>query len=193
MSVFIPDFKKALNKNFYKRDTETVARDLIGKILIRKLGNGDTLTARIIETEAYLSEGDLASHSANGKSKRNAAMFEEGGIIYIYKIYGIHHCVNIVTGTAGKGCAVLLRGLEPLSGIETMLRLRETNQIKSLCKGPGNVAKAFGFKPEDNFKSIIGENLFVQETENNIPEIICTKRIGITKSPEHLLRFIIKN
>ncbi|OGU11891.1 MAG: hypothetical protein A2X61_10160 [Ignavibacteria bacterium GWB2_35_12] len=193
MIVLKPDFKKALKKEFYIRDAETVARELIGKVLVKKLDTGDILAGMITETEAYLANNDLASHSATGKSQRNAPMFEDGGIVYVYKIYGIHHCLNIVTGTEGKGSAVLIRAIVPLLGIEKMKIFRKTNDINKLCNGPGNAANAFAFSREDNFRDLFHQGLFVQEYYNPKPkEIIKTKRIGITKSADLELRYCLK-
>ena len=174
MNVFKPDFSKALKKDFYIRDTETVARELVGKVIVKKLNTGEILAGMINETEAYLANDDLASHSATGKSQRNAPMFEDGGIIYVYKIYGIHHCLNIVTEKTGVGSAVLIRAIEPLLGIEKMKEFRNTDNINKLCLGPGNVAKAFTFSREDNFKDLFQRNLFVQEYYKP-KEIINTK------------------
>ena len=117
-------------------------------------------------------------------------MFEDGGILYVYKIYGIHHCVNIVTETKGKGCAVLIRAIVPILGIDIMKNLRNNENIKTLCKGPGNLTKAFDFNTNDNFKSVCSNELFLQDFKhisNN--EIITTERIGITKSKELKLRY----
>ncbi|MBI5325824.1 MAG: DNA-3-methyladenine glycosylase [Ignavibacteriae bacterium] len=193
MSVFKPDFNKSLKSDFFLNDTETVAKELLGKVLVKQLDSGEILAGIITETEAYLSENDLASHSATGKSQRNAPMFEEGGIIYVYKIYGIHHCLNIVTETAGKGCAVLIRGILPLIGIDKMKELRGIENENKLCNGPGKIAKAFSFDRGDNYKKIITKKLFVQPYENKVPaNITRTKRIGITKSTELELRFLLK-
>ncbi len=164
--------------------------------------------AQIVETEAYLSKDDLSCHASVGKTKRNAPMFENGGILYVYKIYGIHHCINFVTEKAGKGSAVLIRAAEPLLGIVKMYENRGWDKKKgtgrrekgvknvdifNLCKGPGNLAKALGFTIDDNFKSLNSPDLFIQKV--NLPKEIkigVSKRIGITKSSELQLRFFIK-
>jgi DNA-3-methyladenine glycosylase len=182
-----------IEKEFFLRNTIIVAKELIGKILVR-IFNESTLTGRIVETEAYLHENDMASHSAPGKTKRNAVMFESGGVIYVYKIYGIHHCINVVTEHHDIGSAVLIRALEPLSGIETMIENRKIETIENLCKGPGNVAKAFGFDLNMNGNSLLSENLFICNSENNNDfEIGISKRIGITKSSELPYRFFMKD
>jgi DNA-3-methyladenine glycosylase len=187
------DYSKALNENFFRQDTKTVAKGLLGKVLVRKIRN-NYLTAKIVETEAYLPDGDLSCHAAVGKTQRNAPMFEAGGILYVYFIYGVHHCINIVTELEGKGCAVLIRAAEPLMGLDIMSVNRKNNDVNKLCKGPGNLAKAFGFTVKDNFLSLCSKNLFIQDFQkNNKNDIITTKRVGINKSKELLLRYYLKD
>lgn len=188
--IFKPDLNKMLTRDFYLRPPEIAAKKLIGKVLV-KAENNKIIAARIVETEAYLSENDLASHSAGGLKKRNAAMFEKGGILYVYLIYGIHHCINVVTEQKGRGSAVLIRAAEPLCGIKYMIMNRGGGGIKRLCKGPGNLAKAFGFNLQDNFKSLTSDKLYIQEFDK-LPNIRISdgKRIGITKSAGLKLRFI---
>ncbi|MFC2131589.1 DNA-3-methyladenine glycosylase [Bacteroidota bacterium] len=189
---FVIDFEKAVETAFFQRKTEVVAKELLGKVLIRR-HQGIWLAGKIVETEAYLPIGDLSCHAAIGKTKRNAPMFDDGGILYVYKIYGVHHCINFVSETEGIGCAVLIRAVEPLLGIDKMMRLRNTDKIHNLCKGPGNLAKAFGFTKVDNFSSLHLPELFIQgfDSKEKI-EIARTKRIGIKKSANMLLRFIQK-
>lgn len=187
------DFNLALNKKDFILSPEKVAYNLIGKVLVKKI-NGTYLAGMIVETEAYLYKDDFACHSAVGKTERNSPMFEEGGTLYVYKIYGIHHCANIVTEEAGKASAVLIRAIEPLIGKEIMQINRGIQKIENLCKGPGNVAKAFGFDKSDNFKSLITENLFIQKFYNfNKNQIIQSKRIGIKKSADLMLRYYLKD
>lgn len=183
-----------LDLDFYLQPTETVARELIGKIFV-KIEAGKVLSGRIVETEAYLSAGDLSSHSAVGKTQRNAAMFEMGGILYVYMIYGKHHCINIVTEDTNIGAAVLIRAMEPLEGIETFFERRGTNiKTEKLLSGPGNLAKAFNFKRTDSYLSLLSDYCYILDNPKiNEIEIEITKRIGITKSKELFLRFVDKN
>lgn len=182
-----------LTPDFYLRETSLVARDLLGKVLTLNR-NGNLLSGRIVETEAYRPEGDFASHSAVGKTDRNAPMFSTGGILYVYLIYGIHHCINVVTEPGGRGAAVLIRALEPMEGINIMKANRNSDDERILCKGPGNTAKAFGFTKEDNFISFNSEELFILDSPTvNNKEIISGPRIGVRKSADLLLRFYIKN
>ncbi len=202
-SVF--DFSKILGIDFYLNDVARVARRLIGKIFIRKTA-GQLLAARIVETEAYLSGGDLASHSGPGPTIRNAPMFANGGILYVYMIYGIHYCANIVAEPKGKGSAVLIRAAEPLSGIDEMMvnrggservDINKDNSIKSkvkLCSGPGNFAKAFNLNKSNNFSPLSGPEFYLLDYGLMPDErIISGKRIGIKKSADLKLRFMIED
>ena len=188
---FIPDRNMMLKREFYLNDPLFVARNLIGKVLVKNNLNG-LVTSMIVETEAYLSEGDLSSHSAKGISNRNKAMFETGGCLYVYKIFGLHHCVNIVTEPKGIGSAVLLRAAEPISGLEIMMKNRGTDEIKKLCRGPGSLAQAYNFNLTDNFKNLFSHQLYIQNFQNiMIDSIKITNRIGITKSADLLYRFFL--
>ena len=176
-------------KSFYLRSTPTVARELIGCILYKKTAIG-VLSARIVETEAYTQE-DPASHSFPGKKCRNKDMYLPGGFTYVYLIYGIHHCLNIVTEPAGSGCAVLLRAAQPLSGISIMLKNRHKLKLEKdteICRGPGNLAKSFGIKLSDSGIPVWKGNLIIKKGH---PENIvhATPRIGISKGKEYLWRF----
>jgi DNA-3-methyladenine glycosylase len=181
------EIKNRLQKEFYLQRTEIVAKELLGKILVFR-----DLAGKIVETEAYIPENDEANHSARGKTKRNAAMHEEGGILYVYKIYGVHHCINVVTEVKDKGCAVLIRALQPLVGIDLMKKNRKKNKIEELCKGPGNVAKAFGFTTDDNYNSLLSDDLYIVDNLDD-REIVADKRIGISKAIDLPLRFYYAN
>ncbi|MEJ5286922.1 MAG: DNA-3-methyladenine glycosylase [Bacteroidota bacterium] len=186
------DFEKHLTKDFFLKETELVARKLIGKVLVRKINN-EYLAAMIVEAEAYLAENDLASHSAVGKTKRNNPMFSEGGTIYVYKIYGVHHCVNFVTEDEGKGCAVLIRAGEPLAGIDYFKKVRGDVPEHKLLSGPGNFARGFSFTTEDNHKTLFAPELFVQDFMDFPDDKIgVSERIGIAKSNDLKLRFYLR-
>lgn len=186
------DINKMLNHDFYNRNTEIVAKDLIGKILVKKIDN-KILAARIVETEAYLPENDPASHSFIGKTKRNQAMFEKAGTLYVYTIYGVHRCINFVTEEEYRGAAVLIRAAEPIMGIEEMKRYREKKEKKLLCKGPANLAKSFNFSIYEDRKSLFTDELFVfEDADLNYP-ILRSSRIGISKGIELKLRFFLKD
>ena len=176
-----------LNKEFYLQDTVTIAKELIGATFVRKFGN-EIISGRIVETEAYLSTNDEASHSSRGITKRNSAMFESGGILYVYLIYGIHHCINVVTESKDIGSAVLIRALEPIAGIDLMKENRNENNVLKLCKGPANLTKALGFNLIHNFSSLTTENLYILPKMNDV-SISTSERIGINKSKYLQLRF----
>lgn len=181
-----------VGKEFYLQNTVITAQQLLGKTLVRITENG-IMAAIISETEAYLQENDFASHSFNGPTKRNSAMFLEGGTLYVYKIYGIHYCMNAVTETEGIGAAVLLRGALPIEGVGLMMQNRNSSNIKNLCKGPGNLSKAFGVDLSFNSVSLLKDEIFISEYQsfkNN--EFLTTKRIGISKSQDLELRFCLK-
>ncbi|NLO19858.1 MAG: DNA-3-methyladenine glycosylase [Ignavibacteria bacterium] len=191
MPKFEPSFSNSMPEEFFLQKAEILARKLLGKVLVKK-EDSHFLAAMIVETEAYLPQNDFASHSAVGLTKRNAAMFEKGGILYVYKSYGIHHCVNCVAGEKGVGTGVLLRAAIPLLGIDEMKARRKSEKIETLCKGPGNLGKAFGFTLKDNLASLRSKELFFQSYKEIKEEnIMVTKRIGITKSAELELRFLI--
>lgn len=188
----IIDFHKHLHRDFFLDKTEQVAKKLIGKLLVREFG-GQYIAGKIVETEAYLFENDPACHASVGRTQRNTPMFGPGGTIYVYKIYGIHYCVNIVTETVGRGCAVLLRSAEPILGIEVFERLRGNVTFSNLLRGPGNLAKAFNFKLEDNGLSLFTKDLFIQDYEKIAEaQIGITTRIGLQKGADLPLRFYIK-
>lgn len=191
--MFLPDINQKLNDEFYQRAPETVAKELIGKVIVKK-HEDIYISGMIVETEAYLDKNDLSSHSYIGKTKRNEPMFSKGGCIYVYKIYGVHWCFNVVTENEGVGSAVLIRAVEPLTGIETMKSIRKTSEIKSLCSGPGKFSQAFSFSNIDNFQRLDSNRIFIQAYNNYCnDDILNTTRVGITKSINLNLRFYLKN
>ncbi len=140
-----------VRRSFFERDSRVVAKDLIGTFLVHDLPQG-RVVGRIVETEAYLPD-DEASHAFRGETKRNSAMFGPAGRSYIYFIYGMHFCFNIVTGRKGEGSAVLIRALEPVQGIEIMKSLGG-REVRDLCRGPGRLVEAFGIKSKQNGTSL---------------------------------------
>lgn len=187
----VPSNAEALPCDFYLRSTEVVARDLIGKLLVKRTG-GNVLAGVIVETEAYLPENDPACHAFRGKTERTAPMFEAGGIAYVYLIYGIHYCVNAVTEAQGRGAAVLIRALEPLAGVEIMERRRRQSTWSNLCNGPGKLASAFGFTKRDNYASFQTSELCICPWQP-VParNIGISTRIGIRKARQLPLRFYL--
>ncbi|MCF6270871.1 MAG: DNA-3-methyladenine glycosylase [Melioribacteraceae bacterium] len=190
---------KKLTSNFYNRNTEQLAKDLLGKILVRSISN-KLLAGKIVETEAYLCSTDEASHSFKGKSNRNKTMFNSYGFLYVYQIYGIHFCCNVVSGREDEGSAVLIRALEPIENIEIMGRHRfgdvpiTHRNLVNLTNGPAKLCQALSINLSDNGSNLLDNKIYILDSPK-IPQqnIIRTTRIGITKSKELLLRFYIKN
>ena len=191
--------KTKLNKNFYKRELLTVAKELLGKLLVKKDGNKE-LAGKIVEVEAYDGEIDAAAHSFSGKTKRNEVMFNEGGLLYVYFTYGAHHCCNVVTGIEGKGTAVLIRAVEPIDGIEIMIHNRfkkellKDKEIYNLTSGPGKVCSAFGINKSHSGIELTGDKIYLVKSKLKKHEQIgISKRIGITRSVDLQWRFFIKS
>jgi DNA-3-methyladenine glycosylase len=174
---------RTLPRSFYDRDTKVVARELLGMLLARRVG-GILRVGRIVETEAYLGPHDRAAHSARGRTPRTEVMFGPPGHAYVYLIYGIHHCLNVVTEAEGHGSAVLLRALEPVRDLE------------GNTKGPGLLCRALGIDRRLNGHDLRGDDLFIAEPEpREAPEIVARPRIGVGYAGEWAekpLRFIIR-
>lgn len=199
LEVISFDLSKQLSLNFYQNDVLEVAKQLLGKALIKR-EKGQILAAKIVEVEAYRGKSDQAAHSYRGKTKRNEVMFKSGGFLYVYFIYGIHYCANVVTGKENDGDAILLRAAEPLLGVDIMRRNRygategTAKQIDNLTNGPAKLAKAFKLNGEYNGVNLASGDIFFIEFEEIEKNDICTsKRIGISKSKDLPWRFFIKN
>jgi DNA-3-methyladenine glycosylase len=190
---------KKLGKNFYSRDVLVVAKELLGKILVKNDARYP-LAGKIIEVEAYHGDFDEAAHSFRGITKRTEVMFREGGYLYVYFTYGAHHCCNVVTGKKGQGTAVLIRAIEPISGTEKMIKNRFGRNLitekekYNLTSGPGKVCDAFNITKEHYGIDLTGEKIFIL-SKSAVKEsgIGISKRIGISKSIELEWRFFIKN
>lgn len=181
-----------ITKSFFNQNTIKVAKALLGCYLTHKTREGTTI-GRIVETEAYLAN-DPASHSFKGKTKRNASMFGQSGRAYIYFTYGMHHCFNVVTRPKGIGEAVLIRALEPVSGLELMKKRRKISEIHNLCNGPAKLVQAMEITGEMNGTDLTKSKLRIISGENIAEkDIVKTKRIGISKAPNLKLRFYIKS
>ncbi|MEW6062462.1 MAG: DNA-3-methyladenine glycosylase [Bacteroidota bacterium] len=183
-----------LPSSFYTRRTLTVAKDLLGKIFVHNIGK-KILSGKIVEVEAYL-HNDPACHAFRGMTERNKVMFNEGGYVYVYFTYGVHYCANIVTYKKGVGEAVLIRAVEPITGIEVMKKNRHTDvkHLYNLTNGPAKFTQAFGLGREHNGISLLGNEIFLLRGEQIPPsKIIATTRIGITAGREKKWRFYIKD
>lgn len=186
---------KILPRKFYIRPVVTVARELLGKVLVKSEEKG-LLAGRIVEVEAYDGIIDEASHSFKGKTKRNEIMFNYGGFFYVYFTYGAHFCCNVVTGKKNHGAAVLIRAIEPVNGIDFMIekrfgrKLKSDKEIFNLTSGPGKVCKAFGFNKVHSGIDLTGKSIYlIDKPKLKANKIGVSKRIGISKSVDLPWRF----
>ncbi len=194
---------RPLARAFFGRDPRRVARDLLGKVLLRErdpAAHSARRAARIVEVEAYLGEKDPAAHAAAGNTARTSVLFGPPGYAYVYFIYGNHYCLNASCEREGKAGSVLLRALEPLLGIEEMSRARNLALDKALhdprrlTSGPGRLAAAFGItRPRDNGVDLTSPDsgLWIGEDGFARAEIRVTPRIGITKAADRPLRYFL--
>ena len=187
-----------LGREFFARGPRRVARELLGKVLVRE--GLVRLTARVVELEAYLGEKDPAAHAASGRTARNAVLFGPPGHAYVYFIYGNHYCLNVACEREGKAGCVLFRALEPLSGVEEMAQARgiEIHGQKDWLKltvGPGRLSQAFDItRDRDNGCDLTSSrsSLWLGDDGYRARGIALTPRVGITKAADELLRYIIK-
>ncbi len=171
-----------LPRSFYDRDAETVAKELLGKNLVHRI-DGRTYIGRIVETEAYLGPHDLAAHSARGRTKRTEVMFGPPGHAYVYLIYGMHWCMNVVTQAEGTASAVLIRAVEPVAG------------IAGKTSGPGLLCRAMRITGALNGHDLLSDDLFVAEGDGSPVTIVKRPRIGVEyagKWAKRLLRFYVR-
>lgn len=170
----------ALPRAFYLQDTITVAQQALGHYLVFE-HHGETRYGRIVETEAYLGAHDLAAHSCRGVTPRTQIMFGPGGFAYVYLIYGMHHCFNIVTGPEGEGSAVLIRAIEPLAHVDTN------------TAGPGRLCKAMGITREQNGYDLCNSSLYLSAPPEGAllrttESIVAAPRIGVDYAGEWALK-----
>lgn len=189
-----------LKPEFFEQNTIEVARQLIGAKLY-VLGDAGELVGRIVETEAYLGSEDPASHAANGPTPRSSIMFGPAGMAYVYFIYGVHHCLNVVTEADGQPGAVLIRALEPVRGQQGMARSRgllgegldgARFRDRDLCNGPGKLCQALGLDISWNGAPLNGKGnhkIWITRARKKV-EIVSTPRIGIRKGTESHFRFV---
>jgi DNA-3-methyladenine glycosylase len=190
---------RKLPRSFFLHDTVTVARALLGCVLWRRLDDGEMLAARIVETEAYLGANDLASHARRGlRSERNASMYLEGGHAYVYFTYGMHWCMNVVTQEQDIAEAVLLRGAEPVRGIEGMRERRpKAKKDWELMNGPGKICMALDIDRRLDGESLRGARLWLSPRDVDVADadIVVSPRIGIDNSGDAAawpLRFFLR-
>lgn len=192
---------KLPRRAFFNRDPRTVARELLGKLIVRRQGRKQ-LAGRVVEVEAYLGAGDLAAHAAAGHTARNSVLWGPPAHSYVYFIYGVHYCLNISCLPAGEAGCILIRALEPVSGFAEMaeargladLNLASPRELRKLASGPGKLCEALGItRPRDNGKDMVSpkSDLQVMTDGFRVDDVAVTQRIGITKSAELPLRYVI--
>jgi DNA-3-methyladenine glycosylase len=186
-----------LKRDFYERETLEVSKELLGKYIVRTTEEGITV-GKIIEVEAYMGSLDAAAHTFNGKrSERTEVAFGPGGYAYVYLIYGMYHCFNIVTNVAEKPEMVLIRAVEPIEGIELMQKRRKTEVLRNLCSGPGKLCQAMDITRKLHGIDLCGDNLYLLDNEKIQEEnILSTPRINIDyagEAKEYPWRFLIKD
>ncbi len=191
------DKEKKLKRAFFRRSADDVAKDLLGKNLVRKSLSGKTV-GKIVETEAYLGKEDPASHTYKGKrTERNEILFGPPGHAYVYLIYGMYHCFNIITGKEGKSEGVFIRALEPVQGTKLMKERREKEDKSELTNGPGKLCMAMDIDKGLDGEDITGDKLYVTRKVNQEKvKIIKAKRVNIDyagEAKEWKLRFLIEN
>lgn len=183
---------RPLDRSFYARSPRRVARELLGKVLVREEAQA-TLTARIVEVEAYLGDRDPAAHSFAGMTARNSVLFGPPGYAYVYFIYGNHYCLNVSCEAEGRAGGVLFRALEPLTGIEEMARARGLSEPPLLTSGPGRLSEAFGItRARDNGRDLTSPgSLWIGDDGTRIRTVLLTPRIGISKAADLRLRYVV--
>jgi DNA-3-methyladenine glycosylase len=167
-----------LSRAFYEQPTVEVARQLLGKYLVRFDAAG-VRAGMILETEAYVGPDDKASHASRGRTPRTSVMFGPAGFAYVYLIYGLHHCLNIVTEQEDYPAAVLIRAVEPSEGMALMQKERPLPDVRRLTNGPGKLCQAFGIDRRLNGLDMCGEALFIEDRDTRLVDIVVTTRVGV--------------
>ena len=183
-----------LKRDFYERTPEEVARDLIGKHLVRRTASG-VCRGAIVETEAYLATGDSASHSYRGQTRKNGTMFDRAGLLYVYPIHG-RHCLNAVTESRGIASAVLIRAVIPLEGIDLIQQRRSAPHI-DLARGPARLCEAFAVDRRlDGWDLTRGTRIWIEQPDESSVDdhvIAASPRIGVTSAHDLELRFFLQD
>jgi DNA-3-methyladenine glycosylase len=181
-------------RSFYEQQTVDVAKQLLGKYLVRKHQEGSTV-GRIVETEAYIGPHDLACHAAKGRTARTEVMFGSAGHAYVYFVYGVHYMLNLVTEATNYPAAVLIRALEPVEGIELMQARRMTENRRNLCSGPGKLCQAFAIDRSVNAADLCGDIVYIEDRGEPRPIFFAKPRIGVDyagKWKDKPFRFLVR-
>lgn len=192
-----------IERSYYNSDSRTVAKSLLGTVLVHETAEG-RMAARIVETEAYGGVTDQAAHSFGGRrTPRVEVMYGEAGFAYLFMIYGIHFCFNIVTNRREVPEAVLIRAVEPLCGIEQMATLRYGKPFETLTRrerrhltnGPGKLCQALGLNRQFNGVDLCGDTLYLEESDGSVFPIVSTTRVGVDyagPAKDYCWRFYIR-
>jgi len=185
---------RKLTQSFFQQPTLKVAENLLGKFLIvqrdgtpRALRaeqspyDGKRVAGKIVETEAYIGEDDLACHASKGRTNRSEILYCKAGTVYVYLVYGMYYCLNIVTERENFPSAVLIRAIEPIEGIDLMKKRRKTNILRNLASGPGKLCMAFGINKKLNGENVFGKDIWIEDRgEDESPKnIISAPRVGV--------------
>lgn len=174
-----------LKRQFFQRPTLEVARNLIGKVLVRRV-RGRNLAGKIVETEAYVGPHDLACHASKGKTSRTSIMFEAGGCAYVYMIYGFYFCLNAVTEAEDYPAAVLIRAVEPLDHLNVMRKFRKyPDRDTNIASGPGKLCMAMGIDKTLNGEDLTGYTLWIEDRRLEVGRIVVSPRIGVDYAGEY--------
>jgi DNA-3-methyladenine glycosylase len=174
-----------LVRAFYSRPALEVAPDLLGKVLVRRLGRR-TVSGKIVETEAYIGPHDLACHASKGRTPRTAIMFGPPGYAYVYMIYGFYFCLNVVTEPPGYPAAVLIRAVEPVENVDVMRRLRNNpERDTNIASGPGKVCMAMSIDKQLNGADFLGARIWIEDRDLDPGPILTSPRAGIDYAGEY--------
>jgi DNA-3-methyladenine glycosylase len=179
-----------LGRSFFSRYTPEVAEDLLGSVLVRVI-DGKVLRSKIVEVEAYRGADDPASHAYRGITKRASVMFGEPGHAYVYFTFGVHYCLNLTTEAEGVPGAVLIRAVEPLEGIDEMMRRRSVEAITNLASGPGKLTKALGIDLRLNGEDVVRSKALYLLSGQRDGKVAVSARIGISAGRERLWRYYL--
>jgi DNA-3-methyladenine glycosylase len=183
-----------LPRAFYEQSTVEVAKQLLGKFLVRTHPDSERV-GRIVETEAYVGPQDLACHAAKGRTKRTEVMFGPAGHAYVYFIYGFYNMLNLVTEAKDYPAAVLIRAVEPVDGLGVMQQRRRSDALRNLASGPGKLCQAFDIDRTLNGVDLAGGILYVEDRGDAAPKFVSTARIGVDyagKWKDKRLRFLVR-
>jgi DNA-3-methyladenine glycosylase len=180
-----------LQRSFFEVYTPKVARSLLGALLVRVV-DGERLSGRVVETEAYRGASDPASHAYRGETPRNSVMFGESGHAYVYFTMGMHHCLNLTTEPVGTPGAVLIRAMEPVEGLKTMLKTRGVNSAEAVASGPGKLTQALRIDRSLNGEDVVTSRRLFLEEGKEFSDIGTSQRIGISRGRAQRWRFFAR-